>query len=110
MSGSCARWSDVRAGGRAAGPRTPAGQAEGKALARERREAHIRGCRLAEMRQAAGVTQAELAEALGVSQARVSRIEHGENSGIDVVRACIQALGGRLDVTASIGGRTWRLA
>ena len=37
------------------------------------------------MRQAAEITQADLAASLGVSQARVSKIEHGENSGIDVV-------------------------
>ncbi len=62
------------------------------------------------MRQAAEVTQAELAASLGVSQARVSKIEHGENSGIDVVRAYIHALGGHLDVIATIGGKSWRLA
>lgn len=110
MSESYTKWSDVRAKGRAADPRTPAAQAEGKVLARERHEAYVRGCQLAEMRQAAEVTQTELAAALGVSQARVSKIEHGENSGIDVLRAYIQALGGHLDVIASIGDQTWRLA
>jgi hypothetical protein len=45
-----------------------------------------------------------------VSQARVSKIEHGENSGIEVVRAHIHALGGHLDVIASIGDQTWWLA
>jgi transcriptional regulator with XRE-family HTH domain len=44
----------------------------------------VRGHQLAEMRTTAGLTQAELAEALGVSQARISKIEHGEISGIDV--------------------------
>jgi DNA-binding transcriptional regulator YiaG len=110
MSDRYSKWSDVRARGRAADPRAPTGQAEGKALAAERHEAYIRGSQLAEMRQATEVTQAELAAVLGVSQARVSKIEHGENSGIDVVRAYIQALGGHLDVIASIGDRTWRLA
>jgi len=110
MNDSYPKWSDVRAKGRAADPRTPAEQAAGKALARERQEAYIRGHQLAEMRQAAEITQAELAASLGVSQARVSKIEHGENSGIDVVRAYIHALGGRLDVIASIGDQTWRLA
>ncbi|MBP2355523.1 transcriptional regulator with XRE-family HTH domain [Kribbella aluminosa] len=38
------------------------------------------------MRKAAGVTQAELAATLKVSQARISKIEHGEVSGIDVIR------------------------
>ena len=110
MSDNYSKWSDVRARGRAVDPRTSAERAEGKEVARERHESYIRGCQLAEMRQAAEVTQAELAEALGVSQARVSKIEHGENSGIDVVRAYTQALGGRLDVTASLGNRTWHLA
>lgn len=110
MNDGYAKWGDVRARGHAADPRTPAEQAEGKEVARERHEAYIRGGQLAEMRQAAEVTQAELAAALGVSQARVSKIEHGENSGIEVVRAYIQALGGHLDVIASIGDRTWRLA
>jgi DNA-binding transcriptional regulator YiaG len=110
MSDNYSRWSDVRDEGRAADLRTPAELAEGKALARERHEAYIRGGQLAEMRQTAAVTQAEPAAVLGVSQARVSKIEHGENSGIDVVRTYIQALGGHLDVVARIGDQTWRLA
>jgi transcriptional regulator with XRE-family HTH domain len=48
--------------------------------------------RLAEMRITAGITQAELAGILGVSQARISKIEHGELSGIDVVRAYVSAV------------------
>lgn len=110
MSSSYSKWSDVRAKGRAVDPRAPSEMATGKALAKERHEAYIRGQQLAEMRQAAEITQAELAASLGVSQARVSKIENGENSGMDVVRAYIDALGGSLDVIASIGDRTWRLA
>lgn len=79
-------------------------------MARERQEAYIRGQQLAEMRQAAEITQADLAVSLGVSQARVSKIEHGENSGIAMVRAYVDALGGHLDVIASVGGQTWQLA
>ena len=107
---SYSKWDDVKAKGRTADPRTAEEQATGKAAARDRREAYARGHQLAEMRTAAGVTQAELAKTLGVSQARVSKIEHGENSGIEVVRAYIRALGGHVDVIASIGDRTWRLA
>jgi|SRR5450755_3971563 DNA-binding XRE family transcriptional regulator len=110
MSSGYAKWSDVRARGRAADPRTSDEQSEGKAAARERREAYTRGHQLAEMRVAAGLTQAELAEALGVSQARVSKIEHGEISGIDVVRAYVAALGGTIDVVARIGDRSWKVA
>ncbi|HUB39934.1 MAG TPA: helix-turn-helix transcriptional regulator [Streptosporangiaceae bacterium] len=110
MSDSYSSWSDVKASGRAADPRTEEEQTAGKAAARERREAYVRGHQLAEMRAAAGLTQAELAENLGVSQARVSKIEHGEISGIDVVRAYVSALGGSIDVVARIGDRSWKVA
>ena len=93
MNDSYSKWSDVRAEGRAVDPRPPAEQAAGKAIARERQEAYIRGQQLAEMRQAAEITQADLAASPGVPQARVSKIEHGENSGIDIV-PYIDALGG----------------
>ncbi len=110
MSGSYSKWSDVKATGRAADPRTGEEQADGKAGARERREAYVRGHQLAEMRATAGVTQVELADVLGVSQARISKIEHGEISGIDVVRAYVAALGGSIDVVARLGDRTWKVA
>jgi DNA-binding XRE family transcriptional regulator len=102
MSSGYAKWSHVKARGQEADPRTSEEQAAGKAAARERREAYVRGHQLAEMRAAAGLTQAELAEALGVSQARVSKIEHGEISGIDVVRAYVAA------VNAKVGRRFGR--
>lgn len=110
MSDSYSKWNEVRAKGRAVDPRTPAEQSAGKAAAQERQDAYIRGHQLAEMRTAAGITQAELATSLGVSQARVSKIEHGEISGIDVVRAYVLALGGSIDVVARIGDRIWRVA
>jgi DNA-binding XRE family transcriptional regulator len=110
MSSGNAKWSDVRARGRATDPRTSDDQAAGKAAARERREAYVRGHQLAEMRAAVGVTQADLADALGVSQARISKIEHGEISGIDVMRTYVAALGGTIDVVARLGDRTWKVA
>jgi DNA-binding XRE family transcriptional regulator len=110
MSGSYSAWDEAKARGRAADPRTAEEQAAGKAAARERREAYVRGHQLAEMRTAAGITQAELADALGVSQARISKIEHGEISGIDVVRAYVAALGGTVDVVARLGDRSWKVA
>lgn len=110
MSGNYSRWSDVKAKGRAADPRTTDQQAADKAAAGERREAFVRGHQLAEMRTTAGLTQAELAQALGVSQARISKIEHGEISGIDVVRAYVAALGGSIDVVARLGDRSWKVA
>jgi DNA-binding XRE family transcriptional regulator len=110
MSIEYAKWSDVKAKARALDPRTEAEREAGGVKARERREAYVRGHQLAEMRKAAGLTQAEVAEALGVSQTRVSKIEHGEVSGIDVVRSYVAALGGTIEIVASIGDRTWRVA
>jgi DNA-binding XRE family transcriptional regulator len=110
MSESYSNWSEVRARGRAADPRTADQQAAEKAAARERRQAYVRGHQLAEMRATAGIAQVQLAESLGVSQARISKIEHGEISGIDVVRAYVAALGGRVDVVARLGDRSWNVA
>jgi len=104
------KWADVKEKGRALDPRSDTAQAAGEAAARERREAYLRGHQLAEMRKAAGITQDELATALGISQARVSKIEHGEVSGIDVVRAYVAALGGTIDLIATLGDRTWKVA
>jgi DNA-binding XRE family transcriptional regulator len=110
MSSSYSKWSDAKAKASAVDPRTDEEQGAGKAAARERREAYVRGHQLAEMRTTAGVTQTELADVLGVSQARISKMEHGEISGIDVVRAYVAALGGSIDVVARLGDRTWKVA
>jgi DNA-binding XRE family transcriptional regulator len=110
MSTGHTKWSDVKAKGRAADPRTADEQTAGKTAARERREGYLRGHQLAEMRTAAGMTQAELADALRVSQARIAKIEHGEISGIDVVRAYVAALSGSIDVVARLGDRSWKVA
>lgn len=110
MSGKFTSWSDVKAKAAAVDPRTPAERETGTAEAAERREAYVRGHQLAEIRRAAGLTQAQVADALGVTQARISKIEHGEISGIDIVRAYITALGGHLDVVATLGDRSWKVA
>ncbi|MFD7154526.1 helix-turn-helix domain-containing protein [Kribbella sp. NPDC059898] len=104
------KWEKAKAKGRAVDPRTDAERAESKKAARERLDAYVRGHQLAEMRKAAGLTQAGLAELLKVSQARISKIENGEISGIDVIRAYVTALGGTVDLVASLGDRTWKVA
>lgn len=110
MNTGYSKWSDVKAKARALDPRTDDEREVAAATARERREAYVRGHQLAEMRKAAGLTQAELAENLGVSQARISKIEHGEVSGIELVRAYVAAIGGTVDVIATLGDRTWKVA
>ncbi|WP_433500548.1 helix-turn-helix domain-containing protein [Sphaerimonospora sp. CA-214678] len=110
MSSGYSKWTDVKAKARALDPRSDAEREAGQEAARQRREAYVRGHQLAEMRKAAGATQVELAEALGVTQARISKIENGEVSGIDVVRAYVMALGGTVDLVATLGDRTWKVA
>ena len=110
MSATFSTWDQVKAKAEAADPRDPAEKEAGRAAAVERRGAYVRGHQLAEMRKAAGLTQAQVAEMLGVTQARVSKIEHGKISGIEIVRAYVDALGGTLDVVATLGDRSWKVA
>ncbi|MBL8927840.1 MAG: helix-turn-helix transcriptional regulator [Pseudonocardia sp.] len=110
MSATFSTWDQVKAKAAAIDPRTLAERGVGQAAAAERREAYVRGHQLAEMRKAAGLTQAQVAEMLGVSQARVSKIEHGKISGIDIVRSYVSAIGGTLDVVATLGDRSWKVA
>ena len=57
--------------------------------------------RLADLRQALGVTQAELAELIGKSQSAISQIETGEiGLSLDVLRQIVAQLGGEVEVTA----------
>ncbi|WP_067859102.1 helix-turn-helix domain-containing protein [Nocardia shimofusensis] len=110
MSAEFAKWSDVKAKGRAVDPRSAEERAAAKSVAAERHAAYLRGHQLAEIRKAIGLTQAEVAELLGFSQARVSKIERGEISGIDTIRAYIAALGGSVDVVVTLGDRSWKVA
>jgi DNA-binding XRE family transcriptional regulator len=64
------------------------------------------GHRLAEERKRHGLTQAQLAQAMGITPGRVSQIERGELATIDAVARYVQALGGRLDLTATFADHT----
>ena len=110
MSTEYTSWSEVMGKARRADPRTADEREAGQALAVERREAYIRGYQLAEIRKASGLTQADVAKSLGVSQARISKIEHGDISGIDIIRAYVNALGGTVELVATLGDRSWKVA
>ncbi|THJ30866.1 helix-turn-helix domain-containing protein [Candidatus Frankia alpina] len=92
------RWSDVRAGLVA-----DAGGEEALAEARRRNQTYIDGRRLAERRRLQGLTQTEVAEHMGVAKSRVSQIERGEISTVDVIARYVQALGGQIQITAVFG-------
>ena len=71
--------------------------------------AQARGHQLAEIRKQLGLGQRQIAAAMGVSVARVSQIEHGEVTSVEVIARYVEALGGRLDLVADFGDRTVRL-
>jgi DNA-binding transcriptional regulator YiaG len=109
MSTEYTSWAEVKNKARQVDPRSVAERVIGQ-VAAERRETFVRGHQLAEIRKAAGITQTDLAKVLGVSQARISKIEHGDISGVDVIRAYVQGLGGTLELVASLGERSWKVA
>ncbi|WP_261553545.1 helix-turn-helix domain-containing protein [Frankia tisae] len=92
------RWNDVRAGLVA-----DAGGEEALTEARRRNQAYIDGRRLAERRRHLGLTQTDVAEHMGVSKGRISQIERGEVSTVDVIARYVQALGGQIQITAVFG-------
>lgn len=73
-----------------------------RAEARTRTQAYVLGFRLAQLREEIGMSQAQLAESMGISQPRVSQIERGDVSQmeVDTLSRYIMALGGRLKLVA----------
>lgn len=69
----------------------------------------VRAARLAEMRKRQGLTQREVAIAMGVSVGRVSQIESGSVSGVDVLDRYVGALGGQLEIVATFGDEQLRV-
>jgi predicted transcriptional regulator len=65
---------------------------------------------LTRFREALGVTQVELAKAIESTQGEVSRIESREDMKLSTLRRYIEALGGKLEVTAVVHGRRVQLA
>ncbi len=86
-----ARWKDVRA----AHVERAGGEAAVEAGKRELL-AEVQGHRLAEIRRSRGLSQQQLAERMGVTKGRVSQIEQGRISGVEVLARYAAALGGRL--------------
>lgn len=65
--------------------------------------------RLVELRRRAGLRQIDVAERMGVSKARVSHIEHGAVATIELLARYLDAIGGRLEITAAFDGGTERV-
>jgi transcriptional regulator with XRE-family HTH domain len=69
-------------------------------------EAMVAVMRLAELREARGVTQADLADALKISQPAVSKIENGADLHLSTLHRYVRALGGTLRLEAIFPDQT----
>jgi len=72
---------------------------------RRRLDGQVRAYRLAEIRRDLDLTQEQVATAMGVRQPRVSQLESGDLSHVEVatLSSYVTALGGRLRVVAEFG-------
>jgi uncharacterized DUF497 family protein len=61
------------------------------------------------LRDSVAVTQLELSERTGIAQSEVSKIERREDVLIATLRRYVEGLGGELELTAVIGGRSYLL-
>jgi DNA-binding XRE family transcriptional regulator len=100
---STVRWSDIRDKHVEAIGREDVERGTSRLLSQ------VRARRLADMRKRRGLTQREVAQAMGVTVGRVSQIENGELSGIDVLDRYVTALGGLLEVVANFGDEQFKV-
>ncbi|MBA9001675.1 MULTISPECIES: helix-turn-helix domain-containing protein [Thermomonospora] len=103
-------WRDIKAEAHRLHPELA--DPERQARARAALDAYVAGHHLKELRKSTGKTQAEVARILGVSQSRISQIENGDISAMELetLRAYAAALGGHLDITISVGPHSVKVA
>lgn len=64
---------------------------------------------LYDLRRSQEVSQAQLAELLHISQGAVSKFENSDDVRLSTLRQYVEALGGRLEVSAKFDDRTVKL-
>jgi DNA-binding XRE family transcriptional regulator len=69
----------------------------------------VRAHRLAEIRKRQGLTQRDVAAAMGVTVGRISQIESGDLSGLDVLDRYITAIGGLMEIVANFGDEQFKV-
>jgi hypothetical protein len=79
------------------------------ARAKERARAEIEEMTLQELRRGLSLTQVDAARAAEMTQSELSRLESRADHRISTLRRYVEALGGRLEVTAVFGGRRVKL-
>jgi predicted transcriptional regulator len=62
------------------------------------------------LREAIGLTQEELAQKVEVTQSQLSKLERREDHRLSTLRRYVEALGGKLEVVAVVGGKRIRLS
>ena len=97
-------WDDVR---RELGDALGSPEEQARRVEQLRREVAV--ARLVEMRKRAGLRQTDVAERMGISKARVSHIEHGAVATIELLARYLDAIGGRLEITAAFDGGAERV-
>jgi len=66
----------------------------------ERFKEFLAASSLAELRRARELTQSQLAEAMETTQSGISRMEHQADLYVRTLRSYIEAMGGKLEITA----------
>lgn len=79
------------------------------ARAKARARAQVREMTLQELRRGLEMTQVDAARAAEMTQSELSRLESRGDHRISTLRRYVEALGGRLEITAVFGGRRVRL-
>lgn len=82
-------------------------EAQARRVEQLRREPSV--AKLVELRKRAGLRQVDVAERMGVSKARVSHIEHGAVATVDLLARYLDAIGGRLELTAAFDAGAERI-
>jgi len=79
---------------------------------RKRLDDEVRAWQLAEVRKSQDLTQEQVADSMGVRQPRISQLENGDLSHIEIatLRSYVAALGGHLRVVAEFGDSQLLLA
>jgi DNA-binding XRE family transcriptional regulator len=100
---SSTRWSEIR------DRHIAVAGAEDVEARKNRLLTQVRAHRLAEIRKRRGLTQREVAAEMGVTVGRVSQIESGDISGIDVLDRYVTAIGGLLEIVATFGDEQFKV-
>ena len=61
---------------------------------------------LRELRRLTGRTQLDVADEMGVAQGEISRLERREDANLSTLRTYVDALGGKIELTAKDGDRS----